>query len=202
MPDSRPSRVAPRRRLRSVGRRCGGFCLEAVFWVVVTVLAVIVAGLAIVNFSPSYDAHFVSSESMAPNLNKGDMIVVGPANGVFSDGIKPGTVVTYHLGAILVSHRVQAISGANLITKGDAVATADPQPVPLSQVTGVVLLKIPKVGSLAAIIHSKSGWLLLIIVPALVALGLTVMQIIRIAVRRSRKRHGRAAGEAALDMRE
>lgn len=186
MPDSRPSCVAPRRRTRSAGSRCWGFCLEAVFWVVVTVLAVIVAGLAIVNFSPSYDAHFVSSDSMAPSLSKGDMIVVGPADGIFSDGIKPGSVITYHLGAMLVSHRVQAISGANLITKGDAVATADPQPVPMSQVTGVVLLKIPKVGSLAAILHSKSGWLLLIIVPALVALGLIVMQIIRIAVRHSR----------------
>ena len=128
---------------------------------VLVVLALIVAGLAFLYFSPDYNLYLVRSESMEPTINMGDLIISGPLNGE----VEPGTVVTYEYSNELITHRVQSVDGTLLVTRGDAVEDPDPWSVTVSDVRGVYLFKIPSVGYLTNFVQSKEGWFFTIIIP-------------------------------------
>lgn len=146
---------------------------------VTCILATIVVGLVFVYLSPEYDMYIVKSESMEPAIDMGDMIITGPVGGPFSHEIKPGVIVSYQAGKSLVTHRVLSFDNDTLVTKGDAVEDPDPQPVPTSQVMGLYLFKIPKLGYLSYFIHTKLGWFLLIILPATTLVAFIVKEIIK-----------------------
>jgi len=157
--------------------------MKTFFRVVPALVAVFVAGLLFVYFSPDYGVYMVRSESMKPAINMGDMIVSGPAGGVLSPEIGPGAIVTYQMGDNLVTHRVLSVDGGILTTKGDAVEDPDSHTVETSQVVGVYLFRVPKLGYVHAFMHTRPGLLLLFILA-----GVLVAFIIREIVRESR--HG------------
>ena len=152
-------------------------------WIVTVALALILAGVAFVYFSPSYDMRLVRSESMKPAINMGDMVITGPLGGE----VEAGTIVTYERGAELVTHRVLSVDGETLVTKGDAVEDADPWAVTLSDVRGVYLFRIPYIGYVSNFISTKLGWFLVIIVPATLLVALLIWDIFKTLRRRSEK---------------
>ena len=139
---------------------------KMVNWTATAVLLLLIAVLAYIFFTPSYSLYLVRSESMRPAINMGDLIITGPVDGPINGEIKAGKIVTFSHGKELVTHRVQSINQASLVTKGDAVEDPDPWPVILSNVSGVYLFKIPYVGYLTSFIQTKFGWFLTIIIPA------------------------------------
>jgi len=151
--------------------------MKILVWTVSIILGLIVAALAFVYLSPDYDVYFVRSESMKPAINIGDMMIAGPTDA--GGGIAPGVIVTYELGNNLITPRVLYIDGATLIPKGDANVDPDPQPVQVSQVRSRYLFKIPYVGYLAGFMQTRLGWLLIIILPAIVLAGFMVKGIIK-----------------------
>ena len=153
--------------------------MKGISRLVSVMLALLVAGLVFVHFSPDYGMYLVSSESMKPAINMGDGVVTGPLGGPFNGEVKPGTVVTYERGTELVTHRVLSIDGDTLIAKGDAVEDPDPRPVSVSDVAGVYLFKVPYIGYLANFIGTKVGWFLVIIIPAMLLVALLIRDIVR-----------------------
>jgi len=153
--------------------------MKIFLWIISGILALIVAGLAFVYFSPDYNIYIVRSESMKPNINIGDLVITGPVGGLFNGEIKPGAIVTYKTGKDLVTHRVISSNNNTIVTKGDAVEDPDPQPVLISQVTGVYLFGIHKIGYLASFLHTKPGWLLLVILPGTALVALIIKEIIK-----------------------
>ena len=149
--------------------------MKVLSWLVTIVLALIIAGFAFLYFSPDYNMRLVRSESMEPAINMGDMIITGPPGGE----IQPGTIITYHRGEELVTHRVISIEGDTLIVKGDAVEDPDPWPVSLSDIEGVYLFKIPYIGYIANFISTKFGWFLVIILPATALVAFLVWDIFK-----------------------
>lgn len=143
------------------------------------ILGLIIALLAFVYISPDYDMYIVRSGSMTPAINTGDVVFVGPVNGIFSDGIGPGTIITYKYGNELITHRIVSIQNGALITMGDALEDPDINPVQMSQVVGTYLFKIPKLGYLVNFMHTKIGWYLVVIVPAIIFLALIFREIVR-----------------------
>lgn len=133
--------------------------------IIVSILGLILAGLAFIYFVPGYNLYLVRSESMTPNIKMGDLIITGPMNGPINGEVIPGTVITYEHKGDLVTHRVQSIEGNILVTKGDAVEDADPWQVTVSDVRGVYLFKIPAVGYLTNFVQTKTGWFITIIIP-------------------------------------
>lgn len=158
--------------------------MKKLLWILSMLIAVVVAGLAFIYISPDYDIYVVRSESMKPTINMGDIILTGPSAGFFNREIKPGVIVTYQKGESLVTHRVMSSNNDTLITKGDAVEDPDLQPVSTSQVRGIYLMKIPKAGYLAAFIHTKLGWFLSIILPAIILVAFIIKDIIKEALRK------------------
>jgi signal peptidase len=142
-------------------------------------LGLSVVAMCFVAFAPGYDVSVVKSESMKPSINMGDLVITGPVSGLFSNDIKPGTIVSYQTGQNVVTHRVISVENNSYVTKGDAVEDPDPQPVQMSQVVGVYLFKIPKLGYVSYFIHTKLGWFVLIILPAVLVGSIIIKEIIK-----------------------
>jgi len=153
--------------------------LKAVGWFISVLLVLLIAALVFVYFSSDYNMYLVKGQSMEPTINIGDMVITGPPEGLLSGEIKPGTIVTYQRGNSLVTHRVIAVEGSNLITKGDASEDPDSQPVTISEVSGVHLFKIPYVGYFSDFIRTTVGWLVVVIAPTILLVGFLVRKIVR-----------------------
>ena len=148
-------------------------------------LLAVIGVLLLVNFLPGFSMLMVKSESMEPAFNMGDIIFTGPATGLLWKKVEPGTIITFQKGDALVSHRIVAINQDLITTKGDAMEHNDPLPVEMSDVRGVYLFRLPYVGYLTHFIGTKSGWTLLIIVPAIILVSLITKDIIKEALKPS-----------------
>ena len=83
-------------------------------------------------------AYLVRTGSMEPYLMPGDTAYVA--------GLEPGTgdVAAYYDGdGDLVLHRVEAVSGDGIVTKGDANPVRDAGAVPSAAVGGQVVFRLP-----------------------------------------------------------
>jgi len=148
-------------------------------WIISILLGLVIAGLAFIYFSPKYDMYLVKSESMTPTINMGDLILIGPPDGLFSNGIGPGTIITFRYGNELVTHRIVSLQDGSYITKGDATEEPDSTPVESSQIVGTYIFKVPKLGYLVDFMHTKIGWYVVVIVPAIIFLGLIFKEIVK-----------------------
>jgi len=76
-----------------------------------------------------------STDSMAPLIRAGDRLHLAAAD---RRDIRPGALVAFRSGAILVVHRVLSCTAGGLVTKGDALERRD-QPVPWDAVVARVI---------------------------------------------------------------
>ncbi|ACS34628.1 Signal peptidase, peptidase S26B [Thermococcus gammatolerans EJ3] len=120
--------------------------LFSAFFLVVTLL------VAVLHFSFGFQYVVVLTDSMKPNINPGDLVVIYP-----SRDVHPGDVVLYRieLGGTeyRIIHRVVAIRTDQegriyYVTKGDNRKYTDPWRVYPDQVVGKLLFVIPYVGRL------------------------------------------------------
>ncbi|MGI9613918.1 MAG: signal peptidase I [Acidimicrobiales bacterium] len=84
----------------------------------------------------------VASESMAPSLRAGDLVVVQPVDGP----VAPGSVVVFESGGRSLIHRVVEVVAEGYVTKGDANAIADSGFVSADDVSGVGVMVVPVIG--------------------------------------------------------
>lgn len=150
-----------------------------------------------------YRSFVVLTESMTGTYDKGDVIIVKVLDGedLESDpsALKEGDVVTFiapqGFGAVegyTVTHRVveapfEGEDGKYYIrTKGDAAEIPDAVPIPVGNVTGIVLGKSELLAGLQNVLKSKTGFLHIIVVP-LVAIALWQIGIFAVASSKSRK---------------
>jgi len=126
------------------------------------ILLLILVWLGFIYFVPGYSLYIVRSESMAPTINIGDLIITGPVKGEVNEG----DIITYELNGELITHRVHSIDNT-IVTKGDAVEDPDPWLVKDSSIRGTYLFKIPYVGYATRFIQTKTGWFITIIIPAM-----------------------------------
>ncbi|MGI9610449.1 MAG: signal peptidase I, partial [Acidimicrobiia bacterium] len=85
----------------------------------------------------------ITSGSMAPSLEQGDIVLASPHDGV---GLVPGTVVVFRgpEPSGYVTHRVSSVSpSGSYVTKGDASLESDSTPLEPENVVGVGTLLVP-----------------------------------------------------------
>jgi signal peptidase len=120
--------------------------------------------------------HPVSSESMVPTLNVGDLIIV---KGMDPNLVTVGTIIVFHSPRnheMLIVHRVVGISsqGGKLYfeTKGDNNPTKDgwyPYPgVPEGNLVGVVIGKVAYLGYVILALKEPLGMAMIILLTAIV----------------------------------
>jgi len=114
----------------------------------------------------------VSSGSMIPTLNVGDIIIV---RGTDPSTITVGTIIIFHSPydyQTAIVHRVIAIDdeGGQIFfqTKGDNNGVADGWKVPGANLIGVYVTKIPYVGLLSLELRGPLGWILIVLLVFLI----------------------------------
>lgn len=148
---------------------------KAIGFLVVALALVFAGGAAFLAVSPDYQAQVVKGGSMKPTLNVGDVVIIGPVDGA----IKPGRIISYKIDDELVIHRVVSVQDGMIQTKGDANEDPDLQPVPISDVEGVFLCRVPYLGVLSSFVRTPVGWGVLVVLPAVLLIGYFVRDMFK-----------------------
>lgn len=156
--------------------------------VVGSFLGAVVVVLVVWTFAPllwGWEPFVVTSDSMAPAMRRGDVVLTDPAVGV-----RRGDVLTYQRpGSDPVTHRVVGGDAATgWLTKGDANIQADPQPVASDTVVGRVRVLVPLLGWPGLTARA---------IPV-VAVFLCVFTLLVLVLMRQRRRPGVRTGVAVL----
>jgi signal peptidase I len=121
---------------------------------VLLALAVLLGGAALFWSQSELNIYVVRTGSMSPSILPGDAVldVSAPPH------VRRGEVITFRLpSGGLVTHRVHAIHGDLVSTKGDANRTADPWTVAADQVVGTVRHTLPRMGYVLVYLQQPAG---------------------------------------------
>jgi len=160
-------------------------------WAVSAVIALFILGILFVKLVPGFGLYIVRSGSMSPVFNAGDIIITGPVHQVV-----PGQIITFLKDGQVVTHRAVSVENGQITTKGDANNNIDTGTIEAASVQGSYLFKVPAIGYITNLTHSKQGWFLIVIVPALILVLFLVKDIIKEAFKDDKKKVGLPTGTA------
>lgn len=129
---------------------------------VATVLLLAVMAVALPFSLPKlfgYQIYNVLTQSMEPAMPVGSAIYVKRCD---PQALRQGEIITYRLSeatGLVQTHRVveNDTQAKQLITKGDANALPDVDPVSYERVVGKVVVCIPVLGTVSEMLHSGPG---------------------------------------------
>lgn len=140
-----------------------------VFRIAVLIVVSLLVGIAIYSWNArsltgdvlpmpfGYGGAVVMSGSMEPAIMTNELILVKA-----EDSYEIGDVVVFQSGSTLVVHRIVAMDGETVTTRGDANNTED-QPVTMEQIKGRVFAHIPYVGTVVRMIKTPVATIALIV---------------------------------------
>lgn len=173
---------------------------EIVSWTIFTILSII--GILLLyyfisvrlysikgdKFEPKFSVYTIVSGSMTPTINVYDVIINTKVNNI--NDVKINDVITFVStweinSGMIVTHRVVGIKKLDdgetcLITRGDYNTNEDQSCVKKENLIGVTKAVIPGLGNIRAILLSKTGWLLIIILPSLYIITKNVLKIVKL----------------------
>lgn len=132
--------------------------------------------------TPLFSFYTIISPSMEPNINVYDVVLVKKTN---INKLKKGDVITFYstnnyFGDTPITHRIANIDDrTSIIVKGDHNEKADNEKVIPKNIIGKVILVIPSLGKLQFFLASKSGFIIAIIIPAIVIITYDVYKIMK-----------------------
>ena len=110
-----------------------------------------------------YRAYVITTNSMEPTINVGDIIIV---SGIEKDKIKTDKIVTFEQNNQIITHRIVGIEetekGSKYVTKGDNNLTKDTEEISYEQILGTIVLKIPRIGNIILLLEDKIYIILLL----------------------------------------
>jgi len=151
--------------------------------IIILFIVMIIGFFLSIHLLPGHNMYVVSSESMKPTINIGDIIVTRALTDETISSLASGDIITFDHGKNTVTHRLLDIDGEKLTTKGDAAEESDAWTITLSEVKDVYLFRIPFVGYIPQLAKEKFGWFLMIVLPAALLVGLLLKDIIKEALR-------------------
>ena len=142
---------------------------------------------------PLFGLYTIISPSMTGTLNVYD---VAFTMRVDTDKLKEGDIITFYstnsfFGGTPITHRIIEVvnvpnSRKMFRVKGDANPKADEEKVIPSNVVGKVMFKIPQLGRVQFFLASKGGWIIAIMIPALVIISYDIYKIFRLFLLKSK----------------
>ena len=140
------------------------------------------------SYRPAFGLYTIVSPSMEKTLLVYDVIVNVRVND--PNDIKVGDIITFISSSassqgMTITHRVISIdedeNGNKLYqTKGDNNNGPDPRPASYENVIGKVIFKIPQLGRLQAILTTKGGWLIIVVIPAFLIILSDILKLLRL----------------------
>ena len=143
--------------------------------------------------NPLFGLYTIISPSMTGTLNVYD---VAFTMRVDTDKLKEGDIITFYstnsfFGGTPITHRIIEVmdvpgTGKMFRVQGDANPKPDEEKVLPSNVLGKVLFKIPQLGRVQFFLASKGGWIISIMIPALVIISYDIYKIFRLVLLKSK----------------
>ena len=140
------------------------------------------------NYEPKFSLYTIVSPSMKPNLNVYDTIIDKRVDSM--DSIKIGDVITFISSASMtqgmtITHRVKDIiidedGKRKFKTQGDNNLIPDPPYAEEANILRRVIIKIQQIGRVQFFLAKKGGWLLIVVVPAIIVLIRYVLRLVRL----------------------
>lgn len=180
-------------------RKTVKFIANIISWTILTILVIIAAFLLYYfvankiyaskgeNFSPAIGLYTIVSPSMEPNLKVYDVIVDKKVKD--PSEIKVGDIITFISTSTIsrgltITHRVIALveteNGIEYKTQGDNNMSPDSTTVQFKNVLGKVVVKIPQLGRIQQFLSTSSGWLLVVVIPAVIIILNDILKIIKL----------------------
>ena len=175
------------------------FITGIISWVILVIL-VLIAGFLLYYFvsvklyaqkgeqyKPAITLYTILTQSMEPNIKPNDVIIDLTIKN--PDDINIGDVITFTstyslTKGMVITHRVidKKQEGGEWVfyTKGDANLSPEPVPTPFTNIHGKVLFKIPQLGLLQKFLATKGGWLIVVVIPALIIIISDIMKLFRL----------------------
>lgn len=142
---------------------------------------------------PPFSLYTIISPSMEPNINVYDVVFIKKAK---PENLKVGDVITFYstnafFGGTPITHRIVEVlelpgNGTMYRVKGDANEIADEEKVLPENILGKVIFKIPQLGKIQSFLTSQSGWIIVILIPALCIISYDIYKIFRLLVLRKK----------------
>lgn len=136
-------------------------------------------------------AQVVLSDSMAPTIRAGDLVLLAGFD-YWTSKVQVGDIIAYQPSGPkgpTVLHRVVAIQSDGgmeyYITQGDANNAPDPGAVGKNTVTGKYLFHIPAYGHLVLFAKSKIGILVFVVAPSLALVAHEIALLNRVGKKRN-----------------
>ncbi len=140
-------------------------------------------------YEPKFSIYTIATGSMVPNINVMDAIINIRVDD--PDDLKVGDVITFRSSnptsmGLTMTHRIKEITTDNdgkicYVTKGDANPVEDELCAKYSNVIGKVIIRIPGLGHIQRFLASGFGWLLCILIPAVIIIARDIMKITRLS---------------------
>lgn len=138
-------------------------------------------------YEPFISLYTIVSGSMEPNINVYDVVVSKKVSS--PSDIKVNDVITFISTSSIskgmtITHRVIEIveteNGVAYRTKGDNNLSPDTAPAEYNNVIGKVVLRIPQLGRVQSFLGTQSGWLIVIVIPALIIIISDILKIFKL----------------------
>ena len=124
-----------------------------------------------------YKAYLISTESMEPEIKKGDVIIIKKVD---EEQLRVNDIITFKTDEEVITHRIVQINDDGMektyVTKGDNNNVEDPEVLTYEEIEGKQIIKIPGLGKIIAGI--KNG----IVIILVILIGL-IMYLNRIEMR-------------------
>ncbi len=146
------------------------------------VLLMVAAALTYLAPHFGWRVNAVLSGSMEPSLQVGSLVVSRPVD---PETVLIGDIITFRLNqrdVTLVTHRVNGIGHSSPLyfeTRGDANKSPDPFTVPARNVVGKIVLHLPYAGYATEFLKTPFGFVLGLLVPALIVIVMYLRNIWR-----------------------
>lgn len=137
--------------------------------------------------TPPYSLYTIVSESMVPELKVYDVILVKKTE---PSKLKEKDIITFYssnpyFGTTPITHRIINIEkdeDSDLVfeVKGDNNKIPDQDKVISSNIIGKVILKFPEFGKIQFFLASKGGYIIAILIPALIILSYDIYKLIKL----------------------
>lgn len=113
-----------------------------------------------------YKAYNITTNSMEPNINRGDIIIIKKVKN--EDSLKKGDVISFNKNGEIITHRIMDIEEVNgekrYITKGDNNNIPDLEKIQFSQIEGVKVISIPYLGNIIEALGNKIIFFIILLI--------------------------------------
>ena len=133
---------------------------------------------------PLFGGYVIITESMVPTIKVNDAVIVKRSS---AEELEIGDIITFksadeRFKDMTITHRIvgeQNISSGDLVyrTKGDNNRIEDAALVTQNSIYGRVILKLPKIGYVSRFLKTPFGFLLFVIFPLVLVVGLNIKNI-------------------------